>query len=138
VSDHILDSNILIRYLRKTAGYKNLLYEIERKGWMYISVMTRLEVVRGMQERERKDTFDLLDMFETAPMTLEIADLAGELIRSYRGRGIILSDADAIIAATALQHGLVLVTTNAKHFPMPELVIFQGDEQGNFSPYKSA
>lgn len=138
MSDHILDSNILIRYLRKTAGYKDLLHEIERKGWLYISVMTRLEVVRGMQERERKDTFDLLDMLETVPMTLEIADLAGELIRSWRGRGIILSDADAIIAATALQHGLTLVTTNPKHFPMPELVVFQADEQGNLTPSKSA
>lgn len=137
MSDHILDSNILIRYLRKTAGYKDLLHEIERKGWTYISVMTRLEVVRGMRDRERVDTFDLMDSLETISMTGELADLAGELIRSWRGRGIILSDADAIIAATALQHGLVLVTTNAKHFPMPELVIFQADEQGNLSP-KSA
>ncbi|OGO76149.1 MAG: hypothetical protein A3K45_06455, partial [Chloroflexi bacterium RIFOXYC12_FULL_59_14] len=121
MSDHILDSNILIRYLRKTAGYKDLLHEIERKGWTYISVMTRLEIVRGMREREREETFDLLDTLETLPMTSEIADLAGELIRSWRERGINLSDADAIIAASAIHHGLALVTTNAKHFPMPEL-----------------
>jgi len=138
VSDHILDSNILIRYLRKTAGYKDLLHEIERKGWTYISVMTRLEVVRGMRDRERVDTFDLMDSLETISMTGELADKAGELIRSWRGRGIILSDADAIIAATALQHGLALVTTNPKHFPMPELVIFQADEHGKLSPYKAA
>jgi len=46
--------------------------------------------------------------------------------------------ADAIIAATALHHELVLITTNLNHFPMPELVIFQADEQGNPTPYKSA
>jgi len=134
VSDHILDSNILIRYLRKTAGYKDLLHEIERKGWTYISVMTRLEIVRGMREREREETFDLLDTLETLPMTSEIADLAGELIRSWRERGINLGDADAIIAASAIHHGLALVTTNAKHFPMPELIVFQADEQGHLSP----
>lgn len=134
MSDHILDSNILIRYLRKTAGYKDLLHEIERKGWTYISVMTRLEIVRGMQEREREETFDLLDTLETVPMTSEIADLAGELISSWRGRGISLSDADAIIAASAIHRGLALVTTNAKHFPMPELIVFQADEQGHLSP----
>ena len=134
MSDHILDSNILIRYLRKTAGYKDLLHEIERKGWTYISVMTRLEIVRGMREREREETFDLLDTLETLPMTSEIADLAGELIRSWRERGINLSDADAIIAASAIHHGLALVTTNAKHFPMPELIVFQADEQGHLSP----
>jgi len=134
VSDHILDSNILIRYLRKTAGYKDLLHEIERKGWTYISVMTRLEIVRGMREREREETFDLLDTLETLPMTSEIADLAGELIRLWRTRGVTLGDADAIIAASAIHHGLALVTTNAKHFPMPELIVFQADEQGHLSP----
>ncbi len=136
MSDHILDSNILIRSLRKTPGYKDLLHEIDRRGWTYISAMTRLEIVRGMKERERDDTFDLLDSMETISITPEVADLAGELIRAWRGRGVILSDADAIIAATALQHGLTLVTTNAKHFPMPEMTVLQADEQGNLSPFK--
>jgi predicted nucleic acid-binding protein len=83
-----------------------------------------------MQERERKETFDLLDSLETIPVTAEIADGAGELIRSWRARGINLGDADAIIAASALEEGLPLVTTNAKHFPMPDLVVYQADEQG--------
>ncbi len=134
MADHILDTNILIRYLRKTMGYKDLLREVERKGWTYVSAITRLEIVRGMQEREREETFDLLDSLETVPVTIEVADLAGELIRSWRGRGIILNDADAVIAASALQEGLSLVTANAKHFPMPELVVFQADEQGSLTP----
>ncbi len=134
MSDHILDTNILIRYLRKTKGYKDLMREIGQKGWTYISAMTRLEIVRGMQDRERADTFDLLDNLETLPVTAGIADIAGELIRMWRGRGMILSDADSIIAATAINHGLALVTTNAKHFPMPELTVIQADEQGNITP----
>ena len=136
MSDHILDTNILIRYLRKTKGYKDLMREIGQKGWTYISAMTRLEIVRGMQDRERADTFDLLDNLETLHVTAGIADLAGELIRMWRGRGMILSDADSIIAATAINHGLTLVTTNAKHFPMPELTVLQADEDGNVFPYK--
>jgi len=138
VSDHILDTNVLIRYLRKMSGYKDLLLETNRKGWVYISAMTRLEIVRGMLEREREDTFDLLDSLETIHITSEIADSAGEMIRSWRGRGVILSDTDALIAASALQHELALVTTNPKHFPMPELTILRADEQGNISPYKAA
>ncbi|MBN1451225.1 MAG: type II toxin-antitoxin system VapC family toxin [Anaerolineales bacterium] len=138
MSDHILDSNILIRYLRKMPGYKDLLRETNRKGWVYISAMTRLEIVRGMQERERVDTFALLNSIETIQITNEIADLAGEMIRFWRGRGVILSDADALIAASTLQLGLTLVTTNPKHFPMPELTVLQADEQGNLSPFKAA
>lgn len=138
MSDHILDTNVLIRYLRKMSGYKDLLRETNRKGWVYISAMTRLEIVRGMLEREREDTFDLLDSLETIHITSEIADSAGEMIRSWRGRGVILSDTDALIAASALQHELALVTTNPKHFPMPELTILRADERGNISPYKAA
>jgi predicted nucleic acid-binding protein len=133
VSDHILDTNILIRYLRRMAGFKDLLLDIERKGWTYISVMTRLEIVRGMQERERQETIALLDSLETIPLTSEIADLAGEMIRSWRGRGTILSDADAIIAAFALQEDLTLITTNGRHFPMHDLVVYQADEHGNLT-----
>lgn len=135
MSDHILDTNILIRYLRKMPGYKDLLRGTNRMGWLYISAMTRLEIIRGMLEREREDTFDLLDSLETIQITSEIADLAGEMIRSWRGRGIILSDTDALIAASAIQHKVILVTTNAKHFPMPELPILQADEQGILTPY---
>ena len=134
MSDHILDSNILIRYLRKVSGYKDLLREIERKGWTYISAMTRLEIVRGMLERERQDTFALLNSLETVPITSEIADLAGEMIRSWRGRGVSLSDADALIAATAIHHDLTLVTTNPRHFPMPELNLQIADDVGNLAP----
>ena len=138
VSDHILDTNILIRYLRKMQGYKDLLRETNRKGWVYISAMTRLEIVRGMLEPEREDTFDLLDSLETIHITGEIADSAGELIRFWRSQGIILSDTDALIAASALQSGSTLVTTNPRHFPMPELTVLQADESGNLTPYKAA
>ncbi len=134
VSDQILDTNILIRYLRKMTGYRDLLRAIELKGWTYISAMTRLEIVRGMQERERRETFDLLDSLETIPMTGEIADLAGELIRSWRAKGVILGDADAIVAASALHVSAPLVTTNPRHFPMPELVVFRADEEGHLKP----
>ena len=134
MSDHILDTNILIRYLRKMTGYQDLLRAIELKGWTYISAMTRLEIVRGMRERERRETFNLLDSLETLPMNTEVADLAGELIRTWRGNGVTLGDADAVIAASALQNDLALVTTNVRHFPMPELIIFQADEEGHLAP----
>jgi len=90
--------------------------------------------VRGMREHERQRTLSLFDSLQTIPITGEIADLAGEIIRSWRDRGTNLGDADAIIAASALQNNLALVTTNARHFPMVELAILQADEQGGLIP----
>jgi len=134
MSDHLLDSSILIRHLRNQKGYPQLVDRFSDQAEVYISSYTRLEVVRGIYDREHKKTFDLLDSFITIPMTGEIAGLAGELIRSWRTHGVILGDADAVIAASALHNGLTLVTTNVRHFPMPELPVMQADESGALTP----
>jgi predicted nucleic acid-binding protein len=135
MSDVLLDTNILIRYFRKTPGYNELLHQARGMGWTYISAITRLEIVRGMRDRERIRTYDLLDACETLPIDAQIADQAGELIRSQRARGETIGDADALIAATALQRSLALLTTNPRHFPMPGLAIYQADETGRMSPW---
>jgi predicted nucleic acid-binding protein len=133
MSDYLLDTNILILCFRKTEGYRELMDTLAKDDILYISTITRLEIVRGMREHERKDTFNLLDSMETIDVTIEIADKAGELIRLWRTKGMILGDADAVIAATALNHGLALVTTNEKHFPMPDLIVYQADKHGKLT-----
>ena len=136
MTDHLLDSGILIRHLRDQRDYVALVDRLSDEGDLYIASFTRLEIVRGMRKRERQDTFDLMDSMFTLPMDNFIADQAGELIRSWRTSGITLGDADAVIAATALYYELDLVTTNARHFPMPELTVWQADEMGNLSIFE--
>lgn len=133
MSDSLLDTSILIRYLRKAPGYLDMLRQLSLEGNLHISAITRLEIIRGMRAHERPETFTLFDSLETIPVAADTADLAGELILSWRERGVVLGDADAVIAASALQRGLALVTTNARHFPMPELVVYQADENGQMS-----
>jgi len=134
MTDLLFDSGILILHLRNQPGYKELTNRLMNEADTYISVMTRLEIVRGMHNRERTITFDLLNSFDSIPMNSEISDLAGELIRSWRTRGVTLGNADAVIAASAIHHDLALVTTNARHFPMSELTVLQADEKGLLTP----
>jgi predicted nucleic acid-binding protein len=131
VSDYLLDSGILIRHLRNQRGYPELVNRLTDEAEVFISAFTRLEIVRGMRTHERQKTCELLDMLETIPVAAGVADLAGEFIRAWRERGVILGDADAIIAASVLDRGLQLVTTNARHFPMPEIVVLEADEEGH-------
>jgi predicted nucleic acid-binding protein len=130
MSEWLLDTGIFIRHLRRYAGYNVLLQQITMQGEVSFSVFTRLEVLRGMKARETKDTFALLNSLITIPMSAEIADLAAELLCTWRSKGMLLGDGDAIIAATALHYDLELVTTNPRHFPMPELTVWQANESG--------
>jgi predicted nucleic acid-binding protein len=133
MTDYLLDTNILIRYLRKTEGYDTLLSTLADNDWLCISVITRFEILRGLREHERETTFSLLNSLESLIVNSEIADSAGEFVRTSRARGITLSEADSLIAATALQHQLSLVTTNSKHFPMSDLVVYQVDDLGKMA-----
>jgi predicted nucleic acid-binding protein len=132
---YLLDTGILIRHLRNRAGYHELVRRLNQTGDLSLSAFTRVEILRGMREHERERTVGLLDSFITQVIDRATADQAGEWIRAWQARGIILGGPDAVIAASALQAGAALVTTNARHFPMPELTVLSVDEDGQMSPF---
>ena len=120
--DNLLDSNILIKLIRREQRIENLFLDWHvQKIDLFISVVTRSEIIAGMHPHEEKRTLRLLNRLISLPVDENIADQAGRWIYAYRRQGIQLSLADTIIAATAWAHDLTLVTTNAKHFPMKEV-----------------
>ena len=122
MADYLLDTNILIFALRSDPKALDFLDALERKKERAcISVVTRTEILAGMRPHEEERTMELLDSLENLSVDEAIADRAGRLIYQYARQGVQLSLADALIAATALEHDLTLATTNPKHFPMPEL-----------------
>lgn len=50
------------------------------------------------------------------PVTVEIAEVSGRLIAETKKAGHIAETADALIAATARVHGLMIATLNLDHF----------------------
>ncbi len=124
--DHLLDSGVLIRHLRRHQPTTDLMATLAMEGQVGIATISRTEIIEGMREHERQGTLRLLNSLISYPLDTSVADLAGEYIRRYRAQGITLDKPDAIIGATAVHHGLVLATYNIKHFPMPELQLYQG------------
>lgn len=123
MTDYLLDTNILILQLRNRQTVRAFLAPLLQFGAVYISTVTRTEIIAGMHPHEEVMTMTLLDFIEARPIDRAVADLAGKLIYRYARQGVQLSLPDAQIAATALLDDLTLVTTNSKHFPMPELKI---------------
>ncbi len=121
MTNRLLDTNILILHFRNRLDVTALLAQWETTGYLYISVATRTEILAGMHPHEKQKTMMLLASLNSLPIDETIADKAGRLIYQYARQGVQISFPDAQIAATAIHHNLTLVTTNAKHFPMPEL-----------------
>ena len=123
--DYLLDSCVLVRHLRRHQPTTDLLSTLVLEGEVGIATISRTEIIEGMREHEREATMRLLDSLRSYPLDVATADLAGEYIRRYRAQGITLDKPDAIIGATAVRHGLALVTYNPKHFPIPELRLYE-------------
>jgi len=56
------------------------------------------------------------DQFDIIPYTYPIAKRAAQIDADLVRRGYMLPFADVVIAATAMNYGLTLVTKNAAHF----------------------
>ena len=124
MADYLLDSCVLIRHLRRHQPTTDLLSELALQSQLGVATIARVEIIEGMREHERPGTMRFLDSFISYPLDTGIADLSGEFIRRYRAEGITLDKPDAIIGATAVHHGLILVTYNSRRFPMPELRLY--------------
>jgi predicted nucleic acid-binding protein len=123
MADYLIDTNLLILAFRRRTEAIHLLKRLQAEAALHVSVVTRTEILAGMHAAEEERTMNLLSSLSNLPVDVASADQAGRWIYAYARRGIQLSIPDAIIAATAMTHGLTLVTTNARHFPMPEVSV---------------
>ena len=89
-------------------------------GRFTFSIITRYEILRGLKAkkavRQIQAFEDRCQKSNVLPLTDRIVVQAAEIYGDLHRRGELISDADILIAATALIHGLVLVTENASHF----------------------
>ena len=117
----LLDTNILIAFLK---GHPHVVAQMEQHldevGRPSISIITYYEILRGLKElaspRRLADFEDLMDHLHVRLLTRRVMGIAADLYVELRKRGEPLEDADILIAATSLAHGLVLVTDNERHF----------------------
>ncbi len=107
----LLDSVILIDHfngIQKSTDYLKIV-----AAEACISAITRAEVLTGFTDsNDLNKAGELLDRFHLIVIDAEVADQAAKLRREHRWKL-----PDALQAAAAKIHGLLLVTRNVKDFP---------------------
>lgn len=111
----LLDSDVMIWAFRNEPA---ALLELARDEKPMMSVVTLMEVMQGVgsaAEQRATRTFIASFGIEIIPLSASIGDRAAKLIDQYAmGHG--LRALDALIAATALELDLPLISGNRKHF----------------------
>ncbi len=116
----LLDSGILIRYLRGWQKAATFISTLRLNQTLYVSAATVAEILVGCRsDAELKATAQVLAEFETLAIDYEVARLAALLIRKHPGifgRQVTRGFADALIFASAWRYAVTLYTLNVRHF----------------------
>jgi len=106
----VFDTNILVDYLNGIPAAKR---ELEHYEEAAISLVTWMEVLAGADDaKEEAVTRDFLAQFDVRPLDKTVAERAIKIRRQHK-----LKLPDAVIWATAMELGWLLVTRNTKDFP---------------------
>lgn len=121
----VLDTSVLIDFLRAQDKEKSLLYTLVKRNYhLSISIITHSELYAGASVWESKKAALELEMLLSGltiiPLTPEISRQAGKIRTKYHIQLI-----DSIIAATAIEQNSPVVTRNAKDFErVPRLKLY--------------
>ncbi len=124
----LVDTSVLIDFLRKKNKEKSLLWELrEEYSYVAISAISVFELFAGATDEQKvKDVEVLLKWLDIITFTEEIAKVCGELLIEMKKSNKLIEYRDLFIGASAIFHDLKLATLNIKHFDrIPQLEIIK-------------
>lgn len=111
----IFDTDVVIWVFR---GHEEAAKLVESIDDRQISIVTYMEFIQGARnQQELKTIKDFLTdhVFQTLPLTENIGHRASVYMEEYTLKTALYL-ADALIAATAIEHHVTLCTANRKHY----------------------
>ena len=126
MAKYLLDTTVLISHLRGRPEVLELVMSLARQGHVLgLCCINVAELYSGLSQQEEARAERLVDSLDYYVVTRETAKEAGGHRYNFARRGITLTTADALIAATAIKEGATLITSNVKDFPMEEIQLME-------------
>ena len=121
-SEILLDTSALIAFLQgRGIGEEVQVVLAERRG--VISAVSVYELCAGVRSKTHLDQrLHLISLTRVVAMDQTIAHRAADLFTTLRSGGVTIDNEDLIVAATAIERGVAVLTENTRHFAaIPEL-----------------
>jgi len=123
----LIDSSVFIAAERSQQPPTTLFDQLGDQP-VALSAVTASELLHGVHRadsalrRGRREQFVglILKAVPILPFDLPVAQIHARLWADLQKRGEMIGERDLMIAATALAHGLTLVTRDKRHFPRVE------------------
>ncbi|MCY3587288.1 MAG: type II toxin-antitoxin system VapC family toxin [Chloroflexi bacterium] len=117
---YLLDTDWAIQTLKGSNAVFERVQELEPIG-VAISAVTVAEIYDGVfgsanREQDEREFRAFLSGHEVLPFDAEAARIFGQHRRRLRSLGLSIGDMDLLIGATAIQHDLIVLTNNVRHF----------------------
>jgi len=116
VAQILVDTDILIDVANNDATAKTRLTLESQESSLMVSAVTIMELVVGCRNKSEVQTLNrFLSKFQKMEITSQISDRATQLMQEYfLSHGLLI--ADALIAATAIENEIALLTKNQSDF----------------------
>jgi tRNA(fMet)-specific endonuclease VapC len=126
MSKYLLDTTVLIEHLRGRQQVVDLITGLaQADNELGVCPINVAELYSGLNERYRNIAEKLVNSLECWEASKDIAITAGSYRYEFASKGVTLTTADAMVAAIAVAQGAVLITANAKHYPMTDIKILR-------------
>ncbi len=112
----ILDSDILIEFLRNNKKVRELISEIEKKESIGTTSINTFEIWLNVLPKEKNTVEQFFKLIHIIEIDYETSKLAGEIFQKLKLKGKEIGSSDCLIAAACILGRETLFTNNKKHF----------------------
>jgi predicted nucleic acid-binding protein len=120
VKTYVLDTNIISYYLKGNEEIINVISEKRKSNSILIPPMAYYEAKRDLLYLNASKKLKVFDILYSKTgidnIDKKTLDIAISIYIQLRKAGIIIDDADILIAAYCIQNNYTLVSNNIKHF----------------------